>query len=406
LDARGNVFYTDLEHVWKISADGRKSIAVRNVHTHELWLDRQGNLYGEHLWYEGEATDRWGHRVWRLAPDGTLTDLIPARAGFRDDYDDFHFVRDGQGAFYWADRGQSTVIRKRSADGNVSVLAGSGFHEVGWMAVSSDGILFLTVGDDLRRISPAGKVTTLATDLDERRRSLFHVEQHHRLMGVWVDGQHNAYVAVYGGGVVKQVTPSGQVRVVARAVVWSHGGLVAPDGDLRLQPDPECRPGAAHGRAARSIRSEGIARKRRQANGNFPPCYNGTGQHPLPQGGCMKKLASALAPVLLVILLGGCYHVTVNTGLTPGDKVISQPWAASWIDGLIPPKTVEAREQCGTAGVARVESQHSFLNSLVAGLTFSIFTPMQIDVTCAQGASPAPAPTPAPLTFEEYVKNM
>jgi hypothetical protein len=108
---------------------------------------------------------------------------------------------------------------------------------------------------------------------------------------------------------------------------------------------------------------------------------------------------------VLVVVLGGCYHVTVNTGLTPGDKVISQPWASAFVFGLVPPKTVEAREQCGAAGVARVESQISFLNGLVSALTFSIFTPMQIDVTCAQGASPVPVPAPEPPTFEEYVKN-
>ncbi|NNK65052.1 MAG: hypothetical protein HKO98_17750, partial [Gemmatimonadetes bacterium] len=32
-----------------------------------------------------------------------------------------------------------------------------------------------------------------------------------------------------------------------------------------------------------------------------------------------------------------------------------------------------------------VETQHSFLNGLVAGLTFGIFTPMTITVTCGAG---------------------
>ena len=66
MDSHGNVFYTDLEHVWKISRDGKKSIAVHTVHTHELYIDSADNLYGEHLWYNGEATNTWGHRVWRL----------------------------------------------------------------------------------------------------------------------------------------------------------------------------------------------------------------------------------------------------------------------------------------------------------------------------------------------------
>src|SRR5262245_19545380 len=71
-DSRENVFYTDLKQVWKIAPDGTKSVAVAGVHTHELCLDSDDNLYGEHLWYEGDATQKWGHRVWRLKPDGTL----------------------------------------------------------------------------------------------------------------------------------------------------------------------------------------------------------------------------------------------------------------------------------------------------------------------------------------------
>lgn len=71
-DSCGNVFYTDLVHVWKITPDGKKSIAVRSVHSHELYLDAQDKLYGEHLWYEGDATKRWSHRIWCLKPDGTL----------------------------------------------------------------------------------------------------------------------------------------------------------------------------------------------------------------------------------------------------------------------------------------------------------------------------------------------
>ena len=107
-DSKGNVFFTDLKHVWKLTPGGTKSIAVHDVHTHELWIDTDDNLYGEHLWYEGDATGKWGHRVWKLAPNGTLTDIIPSRRGFRDDYRDFFFVRDKYGAMYWADRGDTT----------------------------------------------------------------------------------------------------------------------------------------------------------------------------------------------------------------------------------------------------------------------------------------------------------
>jgi len=92
-----------------------------------------------------------------------------------------------------------------------------------------------------------------------------------------------------------------------------------------------------------------------------------------------------LLAVLAAFTLGGCYHATVNTGVTPGTRQIEQPWAMSFAYGLVPPETVNAMAECGSAGVARVETQHSFLNSLVAAITFGIVTPIEITVTCGQG---------------------
>jgi len=90
-----------------------------------------------------------------------------------------------------------------------------------------------------------------------------------------------------------------------------------------------------------------------------------------------------LAPALGVLLLSGCYHATIDTGRTPSPTVIEQAWAPGWIYGLVPPKSVSTAQQC-PSGVAKVETKLSFLNQLVSGLTFGIFTPMHIKVTCAQ----------------------
>ena len=40
-----------------------------------------------------------------------------------------------------------------------------------------------------------------------------------------------------------------------------------------------------------------------------------------------------------------------------------------------------------THGVAKVETQQSFVNGLVGIITFGIYTPMEIKVTCAAGSS-------------------
>jgi hypothetical protein len=91
-----------------------------------------------------------------------------------------------------------------------------------------------------------------------------------------------------------------------------------------------------------------------------------------------------VAVVGCFVVLGGCFHATIETGLAPSPQVIDQPWASAWVYGLVPPKTVETMAKCPD-GVSKVETQLSFLNGLVALLTFSIYTPMSIKVTCASG---------------------
>ena len=85
---------------------------------------------------------------------------------------------------------------------------------------------------------------------------------------------------------------------------------------------------------------------------------------------------------VVAVLSAGCNHATIDTGLTPSTEKIEDKWASGWIFGLVPPETVETAEEC-TNGVARVETELSFLNQLVGILTIGIYTPMSIVVTCA-----------------------
>lgn len=97
------------------------------------------------------------------------------------------------------------------------------------------------------------------------------------------------------------------------------------------------------------------------------------------------RFARLIAVVVAATLASGCYHATINTGKAPGSNVINNDWAMGWVFGLIPPPDVDA-SACKT-GVAKVETQMSFLNALAAMITFQIFTPMTITVTCASGSA-------------------
>ena len=98
----------------------------------------------------------------------------------------------------------------------------------------------------------------------------------------------------------------------------------------------------------------------------------------------MKSLRG-LFLIACAFAMTGCYVATIETGRSAGTKVIEKKWASSWIYGLVPPSTINTAAQCPN-GVAKVQTQLSFLNQLVSGLTLGIYTPMQIVVTCAEEA--------------------
>jgi hypothetical protein len=91
----------------------------------------------------------------------------------------------------------------------------------------------------------------------------------------------------------------------------------------------------------------------------------------------MRKLAFTLA----AILLAGCYHVTVVTAAPPASTTVNKEWQNSFVYGLVPPSELNVKDQCPN-GVAKVETERSFLNGLVSLLTWSIYTPMHTEITC------------------------
>jgi Bor protein len=113
----------------------------------------------------------------------------------------------------------------------------------------------------------------------------------------------------------------------------------------------------------------------------------------------MKPMRAVAISAALIPLVA-CYHATIETGLTPSTVVLEQSFASSWIYGLVPPKTVSTSSRC-PGGVAKVETQHTFLNQLVGLLTLGIYTPMYIRVTCAQAAATSGATLNVPAAADE-----
>ena len=95
----------------------------------------------------------------------------------------------------------------------------------------------------------------------------------------------------------------------------------------------------------------------------------------------MKKFMIVLL-MLLAFTLSACYHARIQTGMNQSNYVVEKKFASCWLYGMIPPNEVQTTGLCRN-GVAVVETEQSFLNLLVSGLTLGIYTPMHIKVTCA-----------------------
>lgn len=273
VDRSGNVYFSDLETIWKLDALGKKTVfraGVSGRHVHELSIDEQGNIYGADISYN-PATKTWPSAIWKMTPDGKFTYLLeptenPPRG--------MSIWRDRSGNMYVVDQNNhtktQTLLLCRDLDGNVITLAGSAyghkdgngaaanFGSVGGMAFAQDGSLYLTDGTSVRRVSMEGAVTTLAQDLNFRTRedkpTLFGGTQG-SLTGLTVDANGNVFVADAGNRRLLKITSDGKVEVVYRAEppFFPNGVFATATGDVYLMEVGLSLPGTWSGPRVRKL---------------------------------------------------------------------------------------------------------------------------------------------------------
>jgi len=224
VDREGTAFFSDTVHVWMIRPDGTKTVAVRDVHTHELRLEADGTLVGEHLVYQG---GRWSHRVWQRTRDGRISDLVPMRTGFLADYRDVSFQQDAAGIAYWMEGQQPAALRARVPGGAARTVATFPFTNQSWLSVRPDGTAYVSEGGVVWRVRPRGPVERLPAGVSTSRERL-------AVMGVTESPDGAVYLAAYGDGVVRRLASDGRLEVVVRSGDgWGPTAVaLAADGTL------------------------------------------------------------------------------------------------------------------------------------------------------------------------------
>jgi len=235
-DSKGNIYYTDLARVWKISLDGSKTIAVHNVHTHELYIDEHDNLYGEHLWYNGESKNTWGYYVWCLKNTGDLVKEINPTEGFLSNYS---FTRDSMGNMYWVERFTTSRIMKKTRDGEIIKLVEEKFGFIGWLNCTRNGSLYFTENNKLHKLFPDEKsnsyrIKTLVENIGSKSTDFSMMGRNYDSYGIWTDTADNVYLAMIDSKKVIRTNGVGNPQTVLTSnSMWTVcNGIFDNDGNM------------------------------------------------------------------------------------------------------------------------------------------------------------------------------
>jgi hypothetical protein len=235
-DSKGNIYYTDLANVWKISLAGSKSKVVSNVHTHELYMDGHDNLYGEHLWYNGESQNTWGHYAWCLKNNGELVKEINPTEDFSSNYS---FARDSLGNMYWVERFTTSKIMKKTKNGEIIKLVEGKFGFIGWLTCTKNGSLYFTENNKLHRLSPDGKsdsyrMETLANNMGSKSTDFSMMGRNYDSYGIWTDAADNVYLAMIDSKKVTRISADGNTQTILTSnSLWTIcSGIFDDNGNM------------------------------------------------------------------------------------------------------------------------------------------------------------------------------
>ena len=240
VNRQGQIYFGDIptNTIWRIAPEGKAEAFISNKHSHALVLGEDGSIYGTQEHHAAAIGS-----VWRIAPDGSFSNVFTPAASFPFNLHPFIIDRDGNiystNSISFPNQSGKVILLKSTPEGSVTVLAGgtrgyrdgrggeAQFSGIDGMAWATDGSLYVTDGVYLRRVTMNGDVTTLGNG------ALTIPSFGEDLMGLATSPNGIVYVADYSQRRVLQLMPDGSTRTVLETgLFWSPTGITIVGEDL------------------------------------------------------------------------------------------------------------------------------------------------------------------------------
>jgi trimeric autotransporter adhesin len=219
------------------SGDGGKAASAKLFSPYGIAVSTEGNIY---------VADYENNRIRKITPDGLITTVAGnGNKGYGGDGGQATLAQlagpkyitvDSAGDLYFSDSGNHRV-RKITPEGIIATIAGTGTAgfsgdggqavsaQLGWpegVATDSAGNLYVSDGNRIRKVSPAGVITTIAGKENERfvvyggDGGQATAAQLNGPKGIAVDSGGSLYIADYMNNRIRKVSPDGVITTILR----------------------------------------------------------------------------------------------------------------------------------------------------------------------------------------------
>ena len=122
----------------------------------------------------------------------------------------------------------------------------------------------------------------------------------------------------------------------------------------------------------------------------------------------MKRLILELISLVALTATAGCYTTTIRSGRPVNPQPVLQrrgaevveydgKWHHGFVAGIVEVGGNYNLDDICPNGWAEIQTETSFLNVVVTGATFGIYTPQSVTIKCSANAAPQLQPPPLPV---------